>query len=74
MTIESYTWLLLVISLLSIVINVVLLVRLDIIYYFIRYAKIVTAILHIELEKLKNEHKSTKGGECAQKTSSTLPQ
>jgi hypothetical protein len=63
MTIEGYTWLLLVISLLSIVINVVLLVRLDIIYYFIRYAKLLTAILHIELEKLKNDHKATKSGE-----------
>jgi flagellar biosynthesis protein FlhB len=65
MTIEHYTWLLLVVVLLSLVINVVLLIRLDMMYYFIRYTKYTIAILHMELEKIKNEHKSTKGSERA---------
>jgi len=63
MTIESYMWLLLGILFLSILINIFLLIRLDMLNNFIRYTNYVIAILRIHLEILKNEHKSTKSSE-----------
>lgn len=57
---EHYIYLTSFVLLLSVLINVVLFIRLDLAYKFIRYSRLSMAILHIELEKLKHEYESTK--------------
>ncbi len=71
MTTEHYIYLILFVLLLSVLINVLLLVRLDLANKFIRYSRISMAILHLELEKLKYEYESTKSSDGVTKTPST---
>lgn len=60
---EYYIYLTVFILLVSVLINVLLFIRLDLAYKFIRYSRLSMAILHIELEKLKHEYESAKSSD-----------
>lgn len=68
MTEEYYIYLTSSILLISVLINILLFIRLDLAYKFIRYSRLSMAILHIELEKLKHEYESAKGSDGATET------
>jgi hypothetical protein len=67
MTQEHYIFLLAFNLLVSALVNVILFVRLDIANKFVRYTRYSMVILHVKLEKLQNEYRSTKGSECLEK-------
>ena len=68
MTEEHYIYLILFVLLLSVLINILLFIRLDLANKFIRYSRLSMAILHIELEKLKYEYESAKSSDGATET------
>jgi hypothetical protein len=74
MTEEHYIYLTSFVLLLSVLINILLFIRLDLANKFIQYSRISMAILHLELEKIKYEHESTKSSDGSQETPSTEPE
>jgi hypothetical protein len=73
MTGEHYIYLSAFILLISVLINILLFIRLDLANKFIRYSRLSMAILHLELEKVKHEYESTKGSDGSSETSPTEP-
>jgi hypothetical protein len=71
MTEANYILILLICLVASVVFNVVLLIRIDIIKKFMTYLKYLIAMLYIDLEKYKNELNTTKSSEHIEKTFST---
>jgi hypothetical protein len=68
MTEEHYIYLSVFILLISVLINILLFIRLDLANKFIRYSRLSMAILHLELEKLKYEYESAKSSDGSQET------